>query len=154
MKQLEIVERYLERMRRMYNGENFLKWEDRHFNQDDVYSFFVHCNHLRDWVIELNKLGISKTDIKEFILKNRPLQICADLANLSKHCRLERKTWSGRHPRIAGTAHQSSNFHNELGVQSEFQIWVEAESFDALEVAEQCWALWSKFVNRFKENRT
>jgi hypothetical protein len=153
LEQLEIVERYLDRMRRIYAGDNFLKWEDRHFNKDDVQSFFVHCNHLRDWILKLNKIGITKADINEFIKNNMPLQICADLANSSKHCRLERKTWSGREPRLAGATHQSSKFDTDLGVKSEFQIWIDRELFDALEIAEQCWTLWGEFIERYKENR-
>jgi len=151
LEQLEIVERYLERLRRMNEGNNSLKWEDRHFHQDDVYSFFVHCNHLRDWILKLNKIGITKADIKKFILDNKPIQICADLANSAKHCRLERKPWSGGHPHIAGTTHQSSKMYSELGVKSEFIIFVENESYDALEIAEECWKLWSSFIDKFKK---
>lgn len=154
MEQLEIVERYLVRMSRMYSDNNSLKWEDRHLHKDDVCSFFVHCNHLRDWVLHLNKIGIKKTDITEFIHANKPIRICADLANRAKHCRLERKTWSGDHPHIGGSTHQSANMYSELGVKSEFIIFVGGESFDALEIAEQCWALWGSFINKFKMHRT
>lgn len=150
MEQLEIVKRYLERMRRIYKGDNTLKWEDRHFHKDDVYSFFIHCNHLRDWVVHLNKIGIEKTDIYKFVRENKPIQICADLANYKKHCRLERKTWSGQSPHIGGTTHQSGHVYSELGVQSEFAIFSGDESIDALELAEKCWSLWESFINKFK----
>jgi len=154
VEQLEIVGRYLERIRRMYSGNNSLEWDDRHFHKDDVYSFFVHCNHLRDWVLQLNKIGIKKTDIKSFISENKPIQICADLANYSKHCRLEHKTWSGDTPHISGSIHKSANMHDDLGVKSEFFIVAGSEIFDALELAEQCWDLWGLFINKYKENRT
>ena len=139
-------------MRQIYAGENRLKWEDRDFNLDDVQSFFLHCNHLRDWVLKLNKIGITKADIDDFIQKNLPLQICADLANSSKHCRLERKTWSGGEPHLSGITHQSSVYDGGLGVKSEFKIWMDSEPFDALEIAEQCWSLWGEFIKRHKEN--
>ncbi len=151
MHQLEIVERYLERLRRMYEGNNYLEWEGRHFNKDDVNSFFVHCNHLRDWVLKLNKIGIKEADIKKFIRDNKPIQICADLANSTKHCRLERRPWSGGNPHIAGTIHQSSKMYSEHGVKSEFTIIAENESFDALEIAEECWQLWNSFIVKHKE---
>ncbi len=134
----------------MYNGSNSLQWEDRHYHKDDVYSFFVHCNHLRDWVLHLNKIGINKSDIIEFIRENKPIQICADLANYAKHCRLEQKLWSGDQPHIGLSTHQSANMHNELGVKSEFIIFLGNESFDALEIAEQCWSLWRTFINKYK----
>ena len=138
----------------MYGGKNSLEWEDRHFHKDDVYSFFVHCNHLRDWVLKLNKIGIKKEDINNFILKNKPIQLCADLANYSKHCRLEHKTWSGATPHISGTIHKSANLNSDLGVESEFFIVAGEETIDALELAEQCWDLWNLFLDKHKKNST
>jgi|GEM_PF-2694138 len=154
VEQLEIVGRYLDRIRRMYDGKNTIEWDDRHFHKDDVYSFFVHCNHLRDLVLQLNKIGIKKADINDFILSNKPIQLCADLANYSKHCRLEHKTWSGDSPHISGSIHRSANMHDDRGVKSKFIIIAGNDSFDALELAEQCWTLWESFINKFKEKYT
>ena len=151
LEQLEIVERYLDRIRRMYSGNNSLRWEDRHFHKDDVYSFFVHCNHLRDWILELNKIGIKKSDITKFIRDNKSIQICADLANSKKHCRLKFKTWSGKEPHLSFSTHQSANMMSDLGVKSEFMIYSDTEAFDALELAEQCWYLCTKLIDKFKK---
>ena len=150
MEQLKLVERYLIRIRRMYSGNNSLSWGDRHFTNDDVYSFFIHCNHLRDWVLKLNKIGITKKDITEFIRKNRSIQICADLANSAKHCHLEQRTWSGANPHIGGSTHQTSSYRETDGVESQFQIVMDSEEFDALEIAEQCWKEWNLFIGGFK----
>jgi len=152
MEQLEVVERYLERMRRMYSGTNSLKWDERHFLKDDVYSFFIHCNHLRDWVLHLNKIGITEDDIKKFIRANKPIQICADLANSAKHCHLERRTWSENQPHLSGSTYESANTHSNLGVKSTFTIISGNETLDALETAEQCLTLWKSFIEKFKTN--
>lgn len=153
MEQIEIVERYLERIRRIYQGENTLDWEDRNFHEDDVFSFFVHCNHLRDWVFKLNKIGIEKSDIDNFVRNNRPLQICSDLANRAKHCELQNKTWSGHKPHIVSTWHRSSRLFEKKGVKSKFTIMVGVEFFDALEIAEECWLLWEEFIENQKEKK-
>lgn len=142
MEQLDRVNRYLKRIRDIYCGNNQDSWDNRTNHQDDVYSFFVHCYHLRDWVITLNKIELTKDDVDLFINSNIPLQICSDIANGIKHCSLKHKTRTGFKPHIAGSLHKSS----KSGVESEFTIIVGTQIYDALEIAENCVSLWIDFI--------
>ncbi len=78
-KQLERVKRFLARL------ENQDK--DQTAYEDDLWSFFQHCWHLKDWI--KNDDSISKDMMIEEKVKNyKSLQIVADLANRSKHLKL------------------------------------------------------------------
>lgn len=46
MEQVERTERYLNRIRKIYEGTSIL-WEERRYYEDDVISFFMHCYHMR-----------------------------------------------------------------------------------------------------------
>ncbi|MAT39864.1 MAG: hypothetical protein CL946_09705 [Ectothiorhodospiraceae bacterium] len=147
MEQLELVNRYLERLKRVYRGENYLVWEDRKFHQDDFYSFFVHCNHLRDWVKELNKFGLTNSDIDDFVRVNKSIQLCADIANRKKHCNRIKRSWSGNSPFICVSKHSSASMNSDLGVRSEFSVLSGSETIDALDLACMCVRLWEEFLN-------
>src|SRR5262249_2630752 len=58
--------------------------------EDDYYSFFVWCFHLRDWL--QNDPAIPKIvgeAAKDFVNTNEALKLCADLANGIKHLRAD-----------------------------------------------------------------
>lgn len=94
MEQLARAQRYLERMRRIYQGI-FSSHHTREEYEDDATSFFLHCFHIRDWILHLNKVGITAQRLDRFIDANADLRICADLCNGSKHCVLTRTPRSG-----------------------------------------------------------
>lgn len=148
MEQFARVERYLKRIRNVYSGDNFILWDDRVCVEDDILSFFMHCHHLQDWVVNLNKVGIEFDQIKQFIESHKSLQICADLANQSKHCRLTKKQWSNVKPHLAGVQYQSVGDAELPGVRGKFAVVTENEVIDVLELAESCWHHW----NNLKQN--
>jgi len=65
MEQLERAQRYLQKIRRLYVGVPAL-WDDRNKYEDDVLSFFIHCHHIRDWIVALNTLGITPAEVDRF----------------------------------------------------------------------------------------
>ncbi|EPF6752170.1 hypothetical protein NPI09_004770, partial [Escherichia coli] len=79
---------------------------------DDVISFFIHCYHIRDWIIHLNTLNIRANHVDIFINEHQALKICADLANGSKHCKLTRSMRTGRQPHIAAKQKQTSTWYS------------------------------------------
>lgn len=62
---------------------------------DNLWAFFQNAWHWKDWVKNDSSIPEKKkTQIVQAAEKSDVLQICADLANRSKHLRLE--TWSSR----------------------------------------------------------
>lgn len=151
MEQIDRTRRYLERMRKIYSGAPYE--EDPTCYTDDVLSFFIHCYHIRDWIEELNRLGITREEVNDFIAKHQELRICAELCDGTKHCRLDRnrKRWTSRQPHVATTQFVSGGTNDNLTTTSgRFQIMSEGTFLDALELAEKCMALWDEFVEGMK----
>lgn len=151
MEQFERVERYLNRIRKLYSGRNNIAWDERLDAKDDVDSFFIYCHHLHDWVAELNKLGIPITNIRKRSEINFSVQICADIANGLKHCKLTKKQWSESSPRVATTYIESNRGSDELGIKGKFGIVTKSgEMLDVLEIAESCWRYWDSLRFEFQ----
>jgi hypothetical protein len=55
---------------------------------DTVQSFFEATHHLKDWLGNDSSSGVTKADGDSLINGSLNLQLCADLANGSKHLRL------------------------------------------------------------------
>lgn len=148
MEQLERAERYLERMRRLYAGVPAL-WDDRHQYEDDVLSFFVHCYHIRDWIVALNTLGITSPEVDQLIDRHECLRICADLCNGTKHCRISRKLRAPRRPHIVLRRHEDEDVGASARslLKSRFCVLAYGKTFDALEVAEDCIRIWNEYMS-------
>ena len=78
--QLHRVRRYLERINRIYEG-TYVAVDSADYYDDEVVSFFIHCHHIRDWILQLSKLPISSKQIDDFINQHEELKICADCSN-------------------------------------------------------------------------
>jgi hypothetical protein len=82
------IERYYERLHdaRFGNMPKELLWtpEARAKLHDDMYSFFVHAYHLKDW------LEADGTNVHRELASSEVLRLCADIANATKHVDLER----------------------------------------------------------------
>jgi hypothetical protein len=57
---------------------------------DATQSFFEAVHHLKDWLGNDPSSGVTKADGDSFVNASPVLQLCADLANGSKHLRLTR----------------------------------------------------------------
>jgi hypothetical protein len=152
MEQLERVRRYLERIRAAYDGVPF-RHDGRDYYEDDVYSFFIHCYHLADWIVALHTSGVARETVNDFINGHHELRVCADLCNGTKHCRLERKR-TAKQPFVAGHNLQSSgrvvdssdgSVRPEI-TRCQYDVATDGEWYDALELAERCMSLWDRFI--------
>jgi len=154
MEQFARTKRYLERIRNIYSGMFSSSGHDKDSYDDDVISFFIHCYHVRDWIVHLNTAGITAKQVDSFINKHMPLKICADLANGSKHYRLTRTLRTARQPHIVGKEHLTSTWLTGNGggehIKSKYTILADTEIHDALELAETCVLLWSEFTEQMK----
>ncbi len=158
MEQVERAERYLSRLKEIYSGVfSSTGHDDKHFD-DDVVSFFIHCYHIRDWIIHLNKLNITAKEVDSFINEHNALKICADLANGSKHCKLTRSLRTERQPHITGKQKQSSTWLSGDGggeyIECKYTILSDRKFYDALELATECCQLWHQFIDNMIKSRT
>lgn len=149
MEQFERAQRYLERLRAAYAGIDTGSRSKRDC-EDDTLSFFMHCYHIRDWIVHLNKLGIGSREVDAFINGNECLKICADLCNGTKHCVLTHATRTGWQPHIAGKQYRSSVWLTGTGgeevLHGKYWIMTSSGMVDALALAEECMQCWSDFT--------
>ena len=149
MEQVERTRRYLDRMRKIYSGAPYI--ENKEYYADDVLAFFVHCYHVRDWIITLNTLGLTREVVDQYIDSHEELRICADLCNGSKHCRLTRNMRTEGQPHIAVKQFISGGTDDALHTtQGEFTIVSGQHAHDALELAEACMKRWDEFVDKMR----
>ena len=67
MEQIERTKRYLKRIENIYAGTFSSSGHNKHDYDDDVISFFIHCYHIRDWIIHLNLKDITAQEIDSYI---------------------------------------------------------------------------------------
>lgn len=148
MEQIERTRRYLNRIRDIYKQVPYHS-DNRERYSDDVYSFFIHCHHIRDWFYHLNIVGITEKDLDSFISAHIELRICEDLCNGTKHCELDkrRRHKTNSQPHIISTSFESDN---ETTTKGKFCIHSDGIFYDALQLAERCMKLWDDFVDEKK----
>lgn len=150
MEQLERTKRYLLRIERIYGGIYSGSNHDKDSYDDDVISFFIHCYHVRDWIIHLNKLGVTASQVDAYINQHKALMICADLANGSKHCVLKRSLRTSRQPHISGKERRTSTWLGNNGggevMKCKYTIVSNSELLDVLDVARDCVRSWESFM--------
>jgi hypothetical protein len=136
----------LNRLRAIYSGVRLTK-ETKEECEDEVFSFFVNCHHIKDWLLRDRRLRISGKLIPDFIDAHPELKICGDLCNGAKHCVLDRKPRTGSQPFLAGRQFESEGtngvFHT---LKCRFTIISNGQFYDALELAQRCMALWDEFL--------
>ena len=136
-------------METIYRGIFSSLGHDEAAYDDDVISFFIHCYHVRDWIVHLSKTGITARQVDSYIDSHRALRICADLANGSKHCKLTRSPRSGYQPHIAEKERDTSAWLTGGGggevMKSKYTVLSNTECIDALELAAECVQLWESF---------
>lgn len=136
--------------------------------EDDLWSFFQNCWHLKDWI--KNDPGVPSSvssTIEEAVNDYESLMICADLANRSKHLNLRmvrlNAAMPGRH--IVATINETIGSQKPSDTTSvitwDYKITLQDGSERrAMVVAEQAVADWKTLINKlnfcdnsFAENR-
>lgn len=154
MEQFERARRYLTRIENIYSGIFSSSSHNKDYYDNDVISFFIHCYHIRDWIIHLNEIGVTARQVDSYIDSHHALKVCADLANGSKHCKLTRSLRRDYQPHIAGKARQTSTRLTDNGggemMQSKYTVLSNTAFFDALELAKECTQLWESYMSVLK----
>ena len=131
----------LDRVRRMLDRINRQDRSPIEYG-DDISSFFQNCWHLKDWVKNDPSVpsGVGKS-IEKLVAASKPLMICADLANATKHLKL-------KNPR-AGAKHSHWNIAVTPGESSKVQYLIDTGSAirqDGLDLARKCLLEWERIL--------
>jgi hypothetical protein len=153
VEQFDRAYRYLTRMRSIYEGGHADSYSRQYF-EDDVLSFFVHCYHIKDWIVRLNRIGVTHKQVEDFIDSKECLKICADLCNGAKHCTLTKPPRTGRQPHVSGKQYRSSFWLSGAGggeiLRGKYSIVTATGVVDALYLAEECMRCWSTFIDQMR----
>jgi len=158
LEQFDRAKRFLNRIRQFYAGEG-IPYEENKNHDDDVISFFIHCYHVKDWIITSNKIGPSKKEVENYINNNEALRICADICNGEKHYKLQRNSRTGKQPHMASRNYSATYYTPASGqparIKGSYKILSKEHFFDALELAEACVELWDRFISeKIREHLT
>jgi hypothetical protein len=111
---------------------------------DTVQSFFEAVHHLKDWLENDPSSGI--TDGDSLTNRSTTLQLCADLANGSKHLKLTRRTRTG--DPATGIARNDVTVFVGTGTSAHrFYVQSAGAEYDVLQFAEDAVAEWHKFLS-------
>lgn len=141
------MQNYLKRIEALYRGIN-VNFEPTNTYEDDVYSFFMHCYHLCDWIVNDNTLS-PKINPNDYVKSSRYLSIGRDICIGIKHCVPEsRRLKSGKEPKNSYTK-------LSLCVGGDYQYKIDLMLFDtgygqvdALELARKCFEEWIVYLEK------
>lgn len=105
----------------------------------ELLEFFVLAYHLKERLEA--EPSIPPDDVYKMMKASPALCLLADLANLTKHVKLERKTWSGSLP-VVGKAHGAGSGDGSVGWTLRLDITHDGKLLDALDVARDAVAAW------------
>jgi len=106
-----------------------------------VDSFFVECDHLRDWLLWDTSLpAITETTIDRKVDSTAALSLCRDICNTHKH----HTRRSGRTARVRGVAIDAPRA--TVAIEVDWALPA-ATTVDALQLAEDCVQSWRDFFD-------
>jgi len=136
-------------MRRWYARLTEFAPVDKH-RVDDFYAFFVCCFHLKDWLKQDSAIDRRiGADVEAFVSDVLWLRICADIANGSKHLRLDKPARIDAEARVEQTTvtFDTAGFSPEAFLSRDFVIVpVAGTAWIALEIARNAVAAWDRFL--------
>lgn len=117
--------------------------------RDDLYTFFLNCYHLKDWLKNDSAFQINGGIVEGYINQNEDLQICADICNAHKHLFLNSHR-STQSPSVGG-----QNIDLKLGagdpeISIKFVIDTATGPRDGYELATSCLKLWESFIAQYR----
>ena len=149
--QLERVRRYYGRFKKLNDGMEHTAPSDIYI--DDIYSFFLNCYHLKDWLKnDPEYIGHSDQQIEDHVTNTQALAICADICNGSKHLTFNHTPRSGAEPKLGKktiTIDVSDSLSGEeIPTRITMQVEVEhaGNKLDAFQLATDALQSWESFI--------
>ena len=147
--QYDRMMRWYERFKEIDQGKKDYTPDFFH-DHDIVYAFFQNCYHLKDWIINDPSVTLPRNNVEDYIDKNDCLKICSDIANGTKHLKLD-KSRSGINPTIdplrITTAFLPTGKIQDYKIK--YSIGTTSGYFDAFEIATQCVHKWKEFIDKY-----
>jgi hypothetical protein len=112
---------------------------------DATQSFFEAVHHLKDWLGNDPSSGVTKADGDSFVNASPVLQLCADLANGSKHFQLTRSRTGDTSTTIA--RNDVTDFDGSGTSAHRFYVQSAGAEHDVLHLAEAAVAEWTRFLS-------
>ena len=134
-KQWQRVEIGLRRVEAIYEGRQGDSVDALY----DLYSFFLNCHELRDWLAADKVSGMSSRKATKVIKGSIYLRVCADLANRTKHAELTRHWISSN---TSPVPHDATIFVEAGKAAHRWEIAAGDATYDALDLAANCVAEW------------
>jgi hypothetical protein len=110
----------------------------------DVFTFFVTCHHLVDWIVSDAALPRSThRKARSLVGPSADLSLCADLANRAKHCSLTRSRTGDM---ASGPSGNDATVMIGAGASHAFRVESAGVEHDAQDLARSCVAEWTSFL--------
>lgn len=134
--QLNRVQRFLKRLE--HQARSSVDYDD------DMWSFFQNCWHLKDWIKNDTALPVSFRESIEGIVSALPdLQVCADLANATKHLQLKSPRVGAKH------SHRSIEIFGGDSSRTKLDYFIDignGTTRNGLDLARQCVVEWERIL--------
>jgi len=144
MEQLERVRRWYQQFQEIAQGRSHNRPSD--FYEDIVYSFFMNCYHLKDWIKNDSASGPLSARVEGFISSTPEMAICADICNGLKHLALKNKPRSGQNPRFGKRLFKVGVGTQPTTIAVEYTIDTSSGPIDAFDLATRCLQAWETLV--------
>lgn len=146
MKQYERMMRSHGRLRSIASGDLTASSDEA---RDALFHFFQDAYHLKDWI--KNDPAVSTDEVEQFINEVKPLQICADLCNGTKHLTLK---WTRTGDSSTGFTSQSvtvrpSTIGSGRPADPALHDWMvesKSKSYHAVDLADSVVTEWQRWL--------
>jgi len=130
--------------------DRFAVADDTNFEEavDAFTSFYIQCYHLRDWLIQS---GFDTKEVDKYVLSDRWLTLCRDMANTQKHQKITHYKPSNNFVDFGlGVSTPIHKYYDPSNQVSRFGIgtWEVGKPTNALEIADNCIERWKRLTNK------
>lgn len=143
--QWECVQRWYQRFGEISVGKRHDRPSD--FYQDEVYSFFMNCYHLKDWIKHDPTVLSLAERVESFITESKDMSLCADICNGIKHLKLLRHR-SNEDPKFGKRLFKVGVGTRPTTIAVEYTIETATGPINAYELATRCFEAWKVFLNQ------